>query len=401
MPKSKRMHFLIIIGYKKGTRMKKKTILTIIICLLMITSIFGTGCNFGPQPVSADGTDQGNATPEPTRELAVATSTPDPRQILTGFNTEIDQDIINILLIGDDSDSPDGDGNGRNDTTMVLQINRVDKTMKLISFMRDMVFDIPGHGKDALNNANYSGGPYRVEKLLSQYFDLEIDYYAAVSFVAFQSILDTIGRVAVNVQKTDVETLYYQSRIEKETEEDLDIVDTIGTFSLGSLTALTYVRNRHDRIVDEETGYTLYSDEARNYRQRNFIVSAWETVKNYDTFLVPVAVLGAIVYVDTDMDAAMIITLISEMMDSNATIETLGLPARRSAQKPYYSLYKNLSTDVILAKSEVEVLYNSASDKDEYESYEEWFEANYKVSHIIGWNVGRTTAAIDDFLITN
>ena len=95
------------------------------------------------------------------------------------------------------------------------------------------------------------------------------------------------------------------------------------------------------------------------------------------------------------------ITLIKEMMEANATIETLGLPARSSGTKPYYSLYENLTTEEIVAKSEVEAAYQSASDAGDYDSYEDWKDVHYKVSHIIGWNVGRTTQAIEQFLITD
>jgi len=378
---------------KKGSKMNSKKIFFLAVTLVLLFSFVFTGCINKPVvPVVSDATADPSTgfTPEPTKALATATATPDPLTMLTAYKVEIDQDIINILLVGNDSDSIDGDGNGRNDTTMVLQINRVDKTMKLISFMRDMVFDIPGVGETSLNNAYYHGGAYTLSKLLKNEFGIEIDYYASVSFNSFQSIMDVIGKVSIDPSQNiipDINTV------------TLDVSKDPTNMSPQS--SLNYVRDRYNSIIEPETGYTLYSDEARNYRQRVFISSVWETVKTYPTLSVPIAVYAAMAYLDTDIDENTAITLIIEMMDAGATIETLGLPARRSAEKPYYSLYEDLNSGAILAKSEIETIYQSASDKDSYGSFDEWLDEHYKVSHIIGWNVARTTAAIEEFLVTN
>ena len=366
----------------------KKIIFSMMSMIIIISSLLA-GCQNAPtQPTVAENTLSSDATPTPTRELAQATPTMDPAQMLSGFTTEIDQDVINILLVGNDSDSPDGDGNGRNDTTMVLQIDRVNKTMKLISFMRDMVFDVPGVGETSLNNAFYHGGANTLSKLLKSEFGINIDYYASVSFGSFKSIMDIIGKITIDASNNVIPDI--NSNTTTNTEK-----------TLSTSSSLAYVRDRKNPIVDPETGYTLYSDEARNYRQRVFISTVWESVKTFPKISVPVGVYGAITYLDTNMDEATMITLITEMMDANATIETLGLPARRSAEKPYYSLYENLNTEEIVTKSEVEAAYQSASDKDSYTNYEEWKDANFKVSHIIGWNVSRTTQAIKNFLITD
>ncbi len=373
--------------------MNSKKIAISLLSALLFVSLLLAGCGNAPQvpttEVTADPNSQ-SVTPEATVELATATPTPDPWSLIGNFTTDIPQDVVTILLVGNDSDSIDGDGNGRNDTTMVLQVNRADKTMKLISFMRDMVFDIPGVGETSLNNAFYYGGANTLSKLLKTEFDISIDYYASVSFDSFQAIMDVIGKVSIDPEDNLIPDI---------SQNTLDV--SKNPTNMTPQTSLNYVRDRHNSIIDPETGYTLYSDEARNYRQRVFISAVWDTVKTYPTVSVPVAVYAAMTYLDTDMDEATMITLITEMMEADATIETLGLPARRSAEKPYYSLYENLNTGEILAKSEIETIYQSASDSASYDTFEEWMDAHYKISHIIGWNVTRTTQAIQDFLITD
>lgn len=368
--------------------MNSRKILIPIMLIVMAAALLFAGCNPPEQtPVVEDTQVANNATPAPTN--AIVTATPIPEIGDMSFTTEIPQDVLNILLVGNDSDSVESDGRGRNDTTMVLQVNRVDNTMKLISFMRDMVFDIPGIGETSLNNAWYYGGYSTLSNLMEDEFDLPIDYYASISFDSFRAIMDIIGRVSIDSS----DNLIPDINAGTSTPSELKLTS--------SSAALNYVRDRHTEIEDPETGYTLYSDEARNYRQRTFISTTWDQVKNMPTSFVPVGVFGATIYLDTNMDEATMITLISEMMEAGATIESLGLPARNSGTKPYYSLYENLKTGDIVSLSEIETAYSSASDAGNYDNYEDWKTANYEISHIIGWNVGRTTQAIESFMITD
>lgn len=368
--------------------MNSKKILMPMMLIVLSAVLLLAACN-PPEatPIAENTPVADTTTPAPTN--AVVTATPVPEIGDLSFTTEINQDVINILLVGNDSDSIEGDGRGRNDTTMVLQINRIDNTMKLISFMRDMVFNVPGVGETSLNNAWYYGGFSTLSKLMEKEFDLPIDYYASISFNSFKSIMDIIGNVSIDSSDNLIPDINSGTTTAKEKELD------------SPNDSLTYVRDRHSSIVDPETGYTLQSDEARNYRQRTFISTTWEQVKALPTSFVPVGVFGAVIYLDTNMDEATMITMVTEMMEAGATIESLGLPARNSGTKPYYSLYEDLNTEEILSKSEIEAKYSSAPDAGEYANYEDWKEAHYKVSHIIGWNVGRTTQAIEDFLITD
>ena len=264
----------------------RKIIISVISSILLISLLFA-GCNNPPEvPTNTNNTQATDATPAPTKALAQATPTIDPAQAISGFTTQIPQDVINILLVGNDSDSIDGDGNGRNDTTMVLQINRVDNTMKLISFMRDMVFDIPGIGETSLNNAYYHGGAATLSKLMDREFDISIDYYASVSFDSFMSIMDIIGKVTVDPSQNIIPDI---------SSVTLDV--SRNPTNMTPQTSLNYVRDRHNEIIDPATGYTLQSDEARNYRQRVFVSSVWDTVKSYPAMAVPVGVFAAMTYV--------------------------------------------------------------------------------------------------------
>ena len=62
-----------------------------------------------------------------------------------------DTDVYTLLLIG--SDSYEEDKRGRADTTILVQINADRKTIKMVSFLRDMYVNIPGRSANRLNAA--------------------------------------------------------------------------------------------------------------------------------------------------------------------------------------------------------------------------------------------------------
>ncbi len=63
-----------------------------------------------------------------------------------------DQDVVNILLIG--QDRRPGEGRARSDAMIIATINKTDKTIKLTSLMRDLYVQIPGYSDNRINAAN-------------------------------------------------------------------------------------------------------------------------------------------------------------------------------------------------------------------------------------------------------
>ena len=67
-----------------------------------------------------------------------------------------DSKVTNILLIG--TDKGDDGNSSRSDTTMLLSIDNTAKTIKLVSFLRDLYVEIPTIKKQKLNAAYSKGG---------------------------------------------------------------------------------------------------------------------------------------------------------------------------------------------------------------------------------------------------
>jgi LCP family protein required for cell wall assembly len=150
----------------------------------------------------------------------------------------------NFLLIGSDSRAGEGAAaeaqtpGQRSDVVMVLHVNPNARTGMLVSFPRDLIVQIPGHGRDLLNAAfglgGPGGGPTMVKDTLEQNFPpLKINHYIEVNFEGFKAIVDAIGKIH----------LYFPTPAH-DPFSGLNI-DTAGCQSVDGTAALAYARSRH------------------------------------------------------------------------------------------------------------------------------------------------------------
>jgi LCP family protein required for cell wall assembly len=112
--------------------------------------------------------------------------------------------ILIIGLRGESTDCP-----LCTDTMILLTIDPVAKTAGMLSIPRDMWVNIPGFGYSKINSAYTlgdayhlpGGGPDLTVKTVENFVGVPIEYYAQVSFDAFQQMIDTIGGIDITVTK--------------------------------------------------------------------------------------------------------------------------------------------------------------------------------------------------------
>jgi LCP family protein required for cell wall assembly len=180
----------------------------------------------------------------------------------------------NFLVIGSDSrafvaDPADaasfGDSSSvqgqRSDTLMVVHVEPAAHRTLVVSFPRDLVVDIPGHGQQKINAAYELGGAQLVIDTLKADFDIDIHHYLAVDFKGFESIVDAVGTVNVPFE--------YATR-----DQETGLDEAAGCQALNGSQALAYVRSRtieeyidgQWQSVDEDA-----PDLHRIQRQQDFI----------------------------------------------------------------------------------------------------------------------------------
>lgn len=161
--------------------------------------------------------------------------------------------VLNIMIFGSDV-RPGVKGNGNADTMLMISIDNRRKKLKVISFMRDMFLEIPGHEKAKLNAAYSWGGPDLSVDAIEKNLGVDIDRYVVLYFDTFPEIVDALGGIDVDLTKEEASYLRELCNVSQ--------AKGAGTCHLDGQDALEYVRMRHVGGGD---------DFARTRRQRYFI----------------------------------------------------------------------------------------------------------------------------------
>ena len=194
-----------------------------------------------------------------------------------------ENDRINILLLG--IGGAGHDGPFLSDTNIIISLKPSTKQVAMISIPRDLAVKIPGFGYRKINSADSigenkqpgQGGDY-ARQLFADTFGIDIPYYVRVDFHAFTELIDEVGGVTIDVQKTFTDTLYPGPNDSYQT-----VSFTAGSQTMNGEQALIYSRSRHG-------GNGEGSDFARAHRQQQVLVALKEKMLSLGTYLNPIRI---------------------------------------------------------------------------------------------------------------
>ena len=173
--------------------------------------------------------------------------------------------VINILLIGNDSREAGEDG--RSDAMILLSISNETKSIVMLSLLRDMYVEIPGHNDNRLNAAYAYGGAELLMETLEHNLDIEVHRYVQVNFQAFAGLVDAVGGVDLELSNEEVQYVngyLTEYNVIEGRPEGTDYMDSAasGLLHLNGPQALAYCRIRY-----------IGSDFARTQRQRDVLMA--------------------------------------------------------------------------------------------------------------------------------
>ena len=127
----------------------------------------------------------------------------DRRQTVdAGITTQDDDGVLNILLLGSDSrgegrDTADvkGEDGARSDTMMLVHVPEDRQNVYVMSIVRDLWVEIPGHGERKVNGALGLGGYPLVIQTVEDLVGVEIDHLAVIDFEGFNGLTEALGGV--------------------------------------------------------------------------------------------------------------------------------------------------------------------------------------------------------------
>lgn len=169
--------------------------------------------------------------------------------------TEVDG-ITNVLLVGTDGRTLDEPA--RSDSIIIATLDNNNKNVKLTTIMRDTLVSIPGHGEDKINAAfaygsaaldsngkelGAKGGISLLINTIKKNFNIRLDKYAIVNFWGFESIIDQIGGIDVNIKDYEVDEV--NKYIGESTGNHSSPITKTGLQHVNGQQALSYARIRY------------------------------------------------------------------------------------------------------------------------------------------------------------
>lgn len=194
-----------------------------------------------------------------------------------------DDDLLNILLVG--QDRRPGEGRQRSDSMIIVSMNPKTKEISMVSFLRDLYVRIPGYTDNRLNASYAFGGFELLKETLYANFGVTVDACFEVDFNGFESVIDAVGGVDVNLTAAEARVVGGGA--------------TEGNNHLDGEHALTYARIRK-----------LDSDFGRTGRQRNVLMSVFEKARKSNLSELISLAKALIPQLTTDQSAVQILSLI-------------------------------------------------------------------------------------------
>ncbi len=257
------------------------------------------------------------------------------------LNTNLPENVINILLLGVDSRNPDLKEDTANvkraDVQMVLSFNPDDEAnpIKLSSILRDTLVEIPtasGYSKKKITesftsytgNGSFYDNPMRSVATINHNFELNIQYYVAINFYGVVSIVDAMGGIDLDLTKGEAWNINeylrrnqkailrtYDTKEKFDQRKKLEVVD--GVQHLDGLQALMYARLRKSF----SSKYQMGDDWQRTARTRHLLDVLLKKVLDKDSGISILDLFTeAITYVSSNMNIETMFNLVRQVLSS-------------------------------------------------------------------------------------
>ncbi len=169
-----------------------------------------------------------------------------------------DPNVENILVFGVDSRGTD-DVDCRADAIMIVSLDNITKSIKIISLMRDCAVTIEGRSKaDKLTHSYAYGGVGLLVNTINDNFGLDVQRFVMLDFSSSANLIDLVGGVDLDVKTNEVKyangEINYQNGLMGSNEP---LLTSAGLQTLSGIQAIAWARIRH-----------LDSDFVRSSRQR-------------------------------------------------------------------------------------------------------------------------------------
>ena len=208
--------------------------------------------------------------------------------LYTADEADEEDDAFYILILG--SDAREEDTASRSDVIMLVRVDPTQGTIHLISIPRDTRIYLEGYGYVKINAAYAYGGAALAVSTVSEFAGVEISHYVEIHFEEFETLVDMMGGVWVDVPVSNTQTGVTNTGVTILAGEPL----------MDGETALAFARERY--------GYSA-GDYQRTENQRILVTALINQLLDLSAIELPSAIMQLATCVTTDYSVTDILQL--------------------------------------------------------------------------------------------
>ncbi len=247
-----------------------------------------------------------------------------------------DENVVNILLVGIERNG----GAANTDSMILVSQNLETGKITMVSLLRDTYVDI--YGLDVKRKLNYAyshgDGMQTLIDTVENTYHIFINAYASVDYDSFESIVDMLGGVSIELTEREAEYLNSTNYISDKSNRNVKA----GINLLNGNQALGYCRIRKIPTLEG-----VNDDYGRTLRQRKVLTSIFEEYKN-ESLTSMVSITNEILKsVTSNLSSDNIYIMLKALLENESkSIEQVMLPAE--------GLFKPVTLDVVGAVLSIE-----------------------------------------------
>ena len=225
-----------------------------------------------------------------------------------------DTDIFNVAVFGVDTRDEDS-FKGLSDTIMIVSIDAKNRSVKIVSILRDSRVAIDGHGHEKITHAySYGGAPLAI-KTINQNFNMNITDYATINMYKLSDAINIMGGIDIEITESErdqinAEALYGDPKAQR----GAALVNDYGKVHLDGDQATIFCRLRH-----------MDSDEARSNRQKMVINALLEQARKVSPSKYPEVVRTMMSLCETSVSFSEIMKFVP-LINEDVSIEAITVP---------------------------------------------------------------------------
>lgn len=242
--------------------------------------------------------------------------------------------VSNFLIFGIE----EIEGAKNTDAMLIASINTKDDTIKLTSLLRDTLVKIPGHSPNKLNAVYGQGGASLLVETVEQNYRVKIDGYASVNFEAFESVVNLLGGIPIQLGEEEAKYLNTTNYISNKANRNV----VPGWNVLNGNQALGYVRVRRVPTLGGAN-----DDYGRTLRQRRVMSAVFNQYKGKNLFDLLSITQKCLGYVKTNVTQDQVELMLEDVVENVITsLDTLRVPVNGMFDDP--SSYNGVSSPLVL-----------------------------------------------------